>query len=205
MATSEATGTDGAAEECFALSVIYLSLSIFTLELGMGSIYSRKIIFHWWPSRDERADGEKGEGEDGMMTQLCKALVGSIWRTNRLEQKQVMWMQPKVRKGERGFECDVGVNGAAGAYTLHGRQRSVTACRFSEFIMNVLLFSSFSLTFLFCFTPFISLLSSFGASLPPSLSPLSQTRVAYHPGSKNKELYERRLVAFPPTPAVAMS
>lgn len=133
----------------------------------------------------------------------------------------MIWMQPKVRKGEKSFGCDVGVNSAAQAYTLHGRQRSLTACRFSEFIMNVLLFSSFSLTFLFSFTPFISppfFLSSchfpsslrsehhFLPPLLPSLPPsLSQTHVAYHPESKNKELYERHLVAFPPTPAVAVS
>lgn len=144
---------------------------------------------------------------------------GSIQRADTVDQKQVIWMQPKVRVGERSFGCDVGVNSAAEAYALHGRQRSLTACRFSEFIMNVLLFSSFSLTFLFSFTPFISppsflsschlLLSLYWALLPPPLPscfpPLSQTHVAYHPEGKNKELYERRLVAFLPTPAVAVA
>lgn len=75
-------------QECFALSC---DLSIFRQELGMGSICYRQLIFHWWPSRDERAEGEKGEkgeGEDGMMTWLCKALRGQsreqvAWSRNR--------------------------------------------------------------------------------------------------------------------------
>lgn len=62
----------------------------------------------------------------------------------------------KGDKRREKFGCDVGVNSATEAYMLHGWQRSLTACRFSEFIMNVLLFSSFSLTFLFSFIPFIS-------------------------------------------------
>lgn len=99
---------------------------------------------------------------------------GSVRRAGSVEQKQVMWwMQPKVRKGGRSFGVrDVGVNSAAEAYTLHGRRRGLTACRFSEFIMNVLLFSSFSLTFLFSFTPFISppsFLSSCHLPPPPPL------------------------------------
>lgn len=118
----------------------------------------------------------------------------------------------KVRKGERSFGCDVGVNSAAEAYVLHGRQRILTACRFSEFIMNVLLFASFSITFLFSFTPFYltpPLLPFFLS--PPSYLPipflrcspsLSQTHVAYHPESKNKDLYERCLVASLLSPAV---
>lgn len=34
-----------------------------TLELGKGSMYSRKLIFHWWPSWDKRAvGGERRRG-----------------------------------------------------------------------------------------------------------------------------------------------
>lgn len=114
-------------------------------------------------------------------------------------------MQAKVRKEGRSFGCDVGVNSATEAYTLHGRQRSLTACRFSEFIMNVLLFILLfpsNLSLLLYLTSLLPLLLSPPSSLSPSLSP---THVAYHPVSKNKDLYERRLVAFPNTPAVAVS
>lgn len=54
----------------------------------MGSICYRQLIFHCRPSRDERAEREKGEGEDRMMTWLCKALGGHsreqiAWSRNR--------------------------------------------------------------------------------------------------------------------------
>lgn len=114
------------------------------------------------------------------MTQLCKALVGVNLKNTSLGADTG---DGKATQGEGRRECDVGVNSAAGAYTLRGRQRGLTACRFSEFIMNVLLFSSFSLTFLRRVTLFMALPSSFPSehrSSPPSLS---QTRVAHHPGS----------------------
>lgn len=100
--------------------------------------------------------GRKEKGKMGWWQGFAKLSGGQSKRADSVEQKQVIWMQPKVRKWERSFGCDVGVNSAAEAYTLHRRQRSLTACRFSEFIMNVLLFSSFSLTFLLSFTLFIS-------------------------------------------------
>ena len=58
---------------------------------------------------------ERGRGrwDDDMALQ---GSCGSIQRADTVEQKQVIWTQPKVRKGERSFGCDVGVNSAAEAY-----------------------------------------------------------------------------------------
>lgn len=141
----------------------------------MGSICYKQLIFHQWPSRDERAEGEERGRERWDDDMALQGSHGSIQRADTVDQKQVIWMQPKVRVGERSFGCDVGVNSAAEAYALHGRQRSLTACRFSEFIMNVLLFSSFSLTFLFSFTPFISPPSFLSSCHLPPLFVLSIT------------------------------
>lgn len=65
-------------------------LSIFRQELGMGSICYRQLIFHWWPSRNERADGgERGSGrwDDAMALQ---GFQGSIQKADTMEQKQVI-------------------------------------------------------------------------------------------------------------------
>lgn len=66
ISTSEAIGTAAAAatagemeEEASGVLCLVCDLSIFRQEPGMGSICYRQLIFHWWPSRDERAKGEK--------------------------------------------------------------------------------------------------------------------------------------------------
>lgn len=145
--------------ECFAVSVIYL----FLRRSQAGDQYTTgSSYFTGDPAGMKGQRGRRGRGRSDDDT-ASQGSLGSVHSAVSLKQKQVIWMLPKVRKGERSFKCDVGVNSAAEAYVLHGRQRSLTACRFSEFIMNVLLFSSFSLTFLFFFTP--SFLSS--CHLPP--------------------------------------
>ncbi len=146
----------------------------------------------------EGRGGRKRKGKMGWWHGFARLSGGQsrervAWSRNRWYGCIQRW-----EKEREVFGCDVGVNSAAEAYTLHGRRRSLTACRFSEFIMNVLLFPSFSLTFLFSFTLFISppsflsschlppLLVSEHHShppFPPALSSLSQTHVAYHPES----------------------
>lgn len=85
-------------------------------------------------------------------------------------------------------------------------RRSPTACRFSEFIMNVLLFFPFSLTFLFSFAlchfpPSLHLERHFHKRPPPCHRTVSPSVLR----AKNKELCEGPLVASPPGPAVAVS
>lgn len=127
-------------EECFSSSVIYLSLggSLAWDQYATGGSY-----FTLGPAGMK----EKTEGKDGMMTWLCKALRRSAQRTVSLERIQV------ANKGEerRATFCDVRLNSSAEACRQHGRRHGLTACRFSEFIMNTPLyftFSPFSLSFI---------------------------------------------------------
>lgn len=68
--TSEAIGTTATAAEWGGIeSALTCDLSIFRRELDMGSICYRQLIFHWWPSKDERAEVEergRGRWDDNM-------------------------------------------------------------------------------------------------------------------------------------------
>ena len=54
-----AAATKEEEEEASGVLCLVCDLSIFSQELGMGSICYGQLIFHWWPSREER--GRKGK------------------------------------------------------------------------------------------------------------------------------------------------
>lgn len=78
--TSEAIGTAAAAEEekeASGVLCLVCDLSIFRQELGMGSICYRQLIFHHWPSRDERAEGgerRRGRRDDDKALQSSRGV-----------------------------------------------------------------------------------------------------------------------------------
>lgn len=150
-----------------------------------------QLIFHWRCSWDRGWGGVEGSrGWCHGRGRLWGLGVGRVGNSQRWEEgvKFLVW----CRSQWRGSGCFA--------------RRSPTACRFSEFIMNVLLFFPFSLTFLFSFAlchfpPSLHLERHFHKRPPPCHRTVSPSVLR----AKNKELCEGPLVASPPGPAVAVS
>lgn len=142
---------------------------------------------------------KKGEGEDGMMTWLCKALRGQsrqwrVWSRHRWYGCNQRW-----RKGERSFGCDVGVNSAAEAYVCATWTAAQPDSLSIQWIYN-------ECSFILLFLPNLSLLiySLYLTSLLPFLlSPPSSRCIEHYSHLTPTPTTTQH--PFPPTPSVTDS